>query len=200
MENSSPLQDLEHRAYQRAYSDGLIDLFVGISLAWIGVAWIWLPDLAALAGIFPAVFAPVVIATRKSFVEDRAGYVRWSEPRRNREQRTLRLALLFGVVIFLCGVVAYFAFESSPTGGVTDFVAPALLAWILAFVAIQLAYVLDAWRFLVYAVVLAVAGLVTAIESANPGAPLLAVGTVMTIAGTMMLVRFVISNPKEPAA
>jgi vacuolar-type H+-ATPase subunit I/STV1 len=199
--DTNTLRNLEHRAYQRAYSDGIIDLFVGISLVWIGSAWMWLPDIAGLAGIFPAVFAPMVIATRKSFVENRAGYVRWSEPRRNREHRTLVLALIFGVLLFLAAMVAYFVFDHRLSNGdVTDSIAPAVLAWILAILSLLIAYLLDAWRFLAYTAVLAVGGLIAALESANPGAPLLAAGAVMTIAGTIMLVQFVRANPGAPAA
>lgn len=201
MNDANALRDLEHRAYQRAYSDGIIDLFVGISLAWIGSAWMWLPDIAGLAGIFPAVFAPMVIATRKSFVENRAGYVRWSEPRRNREHRTLALVVVFGVLLFLAALVVYFVVDHPLSDGeVAGFIAPALLAWILALLSLLIAYLLDAWRFLAYGSVLAVGGLVTALESANPGAPLVAVGGVMTIAGTIMFVQFVRTNPEAPAA
>ena len=44
MDKQDTLQTLESGAYRRAYSDGIIDLFVGVSLCWIGAAWIWLPD------------------------------------------------------------------------------------------------------------------------------------------------------------
>lgn len=197
---SNPLQALETRAYQRAYSDGIIDLFVGISLLWIGSAWLWLPDLAALAGILPAVFAPVIVAGRKTFVEERAGYVRWSEPRRNREHRSLVLSLFAGVLLLLAALTAYLVVDRLPSGeDVSDFIAPGLLAWILALLSLLLAYLLDAWRFLAYAVVLSVAGLITAIEDANPGLPMLAAGAVMTITGLTMLVGFIRLNPKADA-
>ena len=50
MDASQDLKTLERQAYLETYSDGTIDLFVGLSLTWIGAAWIWLPDLAGIAG------------------------------------------------------------------------------------------------------------------------------------------------------
>ena len=40
------IRELEQAAYRTSYSDGIVDVFVGLSLVWIGVAWIWLDDLA----------------------------------------------------------------------------------------------------------------------------------------------------------
>ncbi|MCP4249254.1 MAG: hypothetical protein GY778_19595, partial [bacterium] len=85
MTGTEDLDTLEHASYRATYSDGIIDLFVGASLLWIGAAWIWLPDLAGIAGIFPAVFVSSVLVVRKRFVEARTGYVKWSAPRRRWE-------------------------------------------------------------------------------------------------------------------
>lgn len=200
MSNKDALQSLEHQAYTRVYSDGIIDLFVGISLMWIGFAWIWLPDFAGLAGVLPAVFVPVAMTTRKKFVEDRIGYVQWSEPRRNKVRRNLIIVFAAGVVLFLGGVVAFFVVDQSLANqDVLDFIMPGLLAWLLALLALGLAILMDAWRFLIYAAVLAIAGLITALEGANPGWPLLAAGVVITIAGLVLLYRFTQANPKAEA-
>jgi hypothetical protein len=40
MTGNQDLQKLERRTYRGFYSDGIIDIYVGISLLWIGVAWI----------------------------------------------------------------------------------------------------------------------------------------------------------------
>jgi hypothetical protein len=58
---------------------------------------------------------------------------------------------------------------------------------------------MEAWRFVLYAVALAVAGLVTALRDANPGWPLLACGAVVAVTGSTMLIRFMRSHavPEE---
>ncbi len=198
MSDRDTLRSLENTAYQRAYSDGVLDLFVGLSLVWIGSVWILLPEYGGLAGILPAVFTPTAIALRKSFVENRTGYVRWSEPRRNREQRRLGAVIAAGVLLFFAGVIAYFVFDRTLADeDVLDFLGPGILAWLLALLTFLLAFVLDAWRFLVYAAVLGVAGLVAAMTSANPGMPLLAGGAAIAITGVVMVTRFVRLNPRD---
>lgn len=196
MSDRSVLQSLESEAYHRAYSDGIIDLFVGISLVWIGLAWIWLPDFAGLAGVFPAIFVPVAMATRKRVVETRLGYVKWSAPRRDKERRTLIGLMAGGVLLFFAGIAAFFIVDRSLVSDeVLDLVAPGLLAWLLSVLALALAYAMEAWRFVVYSLALALAGLVTALQEANPGWPLLASGMVITATGLIMLVGFLRSNP-----
>ena len=66
------LKDLEQRAYGTAYSDGVIDIFVGLSMAWIGAVWIVLPDLLSGAVALVAVSISPVLVRRKRFVEARA--------------------------------------------------------------------------------------------------------------------------------
>lgn len=196
MSASESLQSMEKSAYRRAYSDGVIDVFAGISLLLMGAIWIWLPDYGGLAGILPAVFMPVVISARKRFIERRLGYVRWSEPRRGKERRNLILLLSGGFLLLVMGVIAFFVVEGSLVDeSVLDLIMPGLLAWLLALVAIGLAILLESWRLVLYAVALAAGGLVTGLLGANPGWPLLAAGVVIAITGLIMLSKFVKANP-----
>ena len=198
MSESEALEVLESTAYRRAYSDGIIDIFAGISLIWIGTTWIWLPDYAGLAGILPAIFVASAISIRKSYVENRLGYVRWSAPRRNKERRNLIALFALGVLLFLAGIAAFFVVDRSlVSDDVLDFIGPGLLAWLLAITALVVAFMIEAWRFLAYAVVLAVAGLITAIQEANPGWPLLTAGVVIAMTGLIMLIRFARENPRQ---
>lgn len=193
------LDTLERGAYRASYSDGIIDLFVGLSLVWIGAAWIWLPDFAALAGVLPAIFVTPLLNARKQIVEKRAGYVKWSGPRRSWERRNLTVALLGGVALLLVGAGVFVAANGS---GTTDFmgaIGPGLPAFLLALMAIVLAFLLDAPRMLTYAVALVIAGVVAAATDANPGWPLLAAGAFVTAVGGLMLARFLNANPVTEA-
>lgn len=196
MSTHESLQSMESSAYRRAYSDGIIDLFVGLSLLFIGAVWIWLPDYAALAGILPAVFVPTAIATRKQYVEKRLGYVRWSEPRRNKERHNLMFLVGAGVVLFVGGIVAFLVVDGSLVDqSALDLIMPGLLAWLLALAAFGLAALVNSWRFVLYGVVLAVAGLINGLQEANPGWPMLVAGVVVVLTGVVMLISFSRSNP-----
>lgn len=195
MDSRGVLDSMESQVYRRAYSDGIIDLSVGAFLLWLGAAWIWLPDFSGLAGVLPAAFVPVAMAVRKRVVENRIGYVRWTEPRRNKERST-RIGLLAAGTVLLLGVAVFFLVDRSVSSdAVLGAVAPGLMAWLLALLSLALAYAMEAWRFVAYAGALSVAGLVTAMQDANPGWPLLASGAVVTITGVIMLIRFLRANP-----
>jgi len=189
------LQALERDAYRESYSDGIIDLFFGLSLVWIGAAWIWLPDFAGLAGVITAVFVTAVLAWRKKVVESRAGYVQWSGPRRRWEQRNFVAVFLAGVVLFLLAIGTFVAFEGAEAS--FDKVGPAILAWLLALLATGLAFIMDAKRLLMYALALLVSGAIAAATDSNPGWPLLASGVAITISGTAMLTMYRRRYPQQ---
>lgn len=196
MTGNHDLQNLEQQTYRDSYSNGIIDIYIGISLLWIGVAWIWLPDIAGLAGALPAIFIAPMLVGRKRFSEKRIGYVKWTEPRRQWEHRNLVGALVLGTAFLLLGVGVYmFVSDSAADRDVLGNLAPGLIAWLLALVAIGLAFLMPARRMLAYAMVLIAAGIWTAQENASPGWPLLAAGTVVTVTGIAMLIRFIRSNP-----
>jgi hypothetical protein len=197
MKHDGQLEALEARSYRATYSDGIIDIFAGASLGWIGVAWIWLQDWAGLAGVLPAVFVSSVLVVRRRFVESRAGYVQWSQPRLLQQRRNLMIVLAAGVGLFTAGIGAFVAASQDPD--VLGSLAPGLLAWLLALVAAGLAFLLGTWRMLLYAGVLTVAGIATAWADANPGWPLLACGIVVVVAGVALLVRYVRATPPVEA-
>jgi hypothetical protein len=196
MDTPNDLEAMEREAYRSSYSDGIIDIFVGLSLVVIGAIWVWAEDYGGLAGILPAIMAPTVIPLRKQIVEARGGYVRWTARRRRWERRNLWGAFGAGVATLLLGIVAYFMAEGSAPGrDLLADVAPGLLAFILAVVAIILAMMLESWRFFVYAAALIGGGLLAVADELNPGWPLLLAGIVVTIAGTVMLTRYLRANP-----
>jgi len=201
MADDQDLQALERGAYRDSYSDGIIDIYIGVSLAWIGIAWLWLPDIAGLAGIFPAVFLPVMLEARKRFLEPRVGYVKWAGPRRQWEQRNLAIALVVGIGFLLLGIGVYATTSrSSADSDLPRMFVPGLIAWLLALLAIGLAFIMEAWRMLAYATILVLAGIITAWADASPGWPLLAAGIPITIIGIVMLVQFIRQNPAMEAS
>jgi len=195
MTDTDNLDVLEQAAYRDAYSDGIVDLFTGLSLLWIGTAWIWLSDIAGMAGVLPAVFISVVLTGRKKFVEDRAGYVKWSPPRREWEKRNLVLLLVAGIAMFALGVIAYVVASSGSDTGFIRSIGPGLLAFLLALTAAGLGIAFGARRLFAYAAMLMVGGIAAAWQDTSPGWPLLAAGVVVAGMGGYMLLRYAQANP-----
>ena len=196
MTQQRDVESLERGAYRASFSDGIIDIFVGASLMWIGAVWIWLPDLAGLAGVFPAVFVTVMLTARKRFVEARLGYVKWREPRRRWERRNLIAFLGAGVALLVIGVAMFVAVrQGALDSDAHRTLAPGLMAWLLALLATGLAFLMTSWRMLAYAGVLAATGLITVWAEARPGWPLLAAGTVIAVTGLMLFARFIRRHP-----
>jgi hypothetical protein len=195
MTDTPDLKKLEQQAYGATYSDGVIDIFAGLSLAWIGTAWIWLPGFAGLAGVLPAVFVSTLLVARKRFVEARAGYVKFAEPRRRWERRNYLATLIGGATLLSLGVGVFLAVTSG-NGDINWSVGPGLLAWLLALIAMVLGFLVAAPRMFGYAAVLAVAGVFAAMADAGPGWPLLVSGLVVLSVGSVMLKRFVGRYPR----
>lgn len=193
MDTGHDLETLERQAYLETYSDGTIDLYVGISLVWIGTAWIWLPDLAGLAGVFPAVFITSMLGARQRLLESRLGYVKWGEPRRRWERRNLYGLLAAGTAIFLIGIAAFLGMSDGPSFTL-DWVA-ALPAALLALVAIGLGAVMRVGRMVGHGTILATAAVATVAWELDPGWPLLVAGVAVTTTGSVMLARFLSRNP-----
>ncbi len=200
MSYSPDLGQLESDAYRSSYDDGIIDLFVGLSLVWIGVAWMWIPSLAGVAGVFPAILVTGVLAARKRLIEARTGYVRWREDRRIWERRNLWILLTAGTALFLLGVGTFVTVSDASATLDLEWVLPGLLAILLALLALGLVFVTGLRRMAGYAAVLLAAGLVAAAKETNPGMPLLVAGGAITVVGAALLVRFLRRHPAPDAA
>ena len=196
MTDKGVLDSYESRLYRRATSDGMIDLFFGVCLVFLGAAWVGLGRFPVLAVVLPAVFVPVAIPARSRFVELRLGYVKWSESRRTTEQHDRIGWLAVGALLFLVAAAVYvLVLRSAASIGVLEAIAPGIVAWLVAVLALGLAYVMRARRFAAYAVALAAAGAATAVQDANPGWALLVCGIAVAVTGLWMLIRFVRRNP-----
>lgn len=185
------LASMEQEVYRAWWSDGIVDLYLGLSLLWMGLMWTWVNDLSGIAGVLPAVFVAPMLAARKRFVEARLGHVEWRPARRGWERRNVWLFLATGIGLFVLGASTALLVDAS--GGLSY--APAILAWLLAALAVGLAVMLDARRMLLYALVLAIGGIVVVALEAEPGWPMLAAGVVATATGLVMLRRFVERYP-----
>jgi hypothetical protein len=189
---------LEHDAYAAAYSDGILDTFFGLSLLWIGAAWLWLPDISGLAGVLPAILIAPVIALQKRVVGDRLGHVVWSGTRRCRERIGAIALVALGAVVLALGIGVYFAVaqQGSDTSLIETLI-PGLPALLLAFGAAAVALTTGIRRPFIYAVVLAASGLLTILGDGDPGVDLFVSGCIITIIGATMLTTFLRRYPRR---
>ena len=191
MSESIDLRSLEREAYGAQWSDGLIDIYLGLSLLWLGAMWTWVNDFSGLAGILPAIFVTPMLVVHRRFVEARIGHVEWRPTRIGWERRSQVLLLVAGVSVFL---VTIGALAISGNGG-SRIVGPGILAWLLAAFCVGLSVLLVARRMLLYGVVLLLGGVAVELADAEPGWPMLACGVGATITGLVMLRRFVKRYP-----
>lgn len=190
------LEDLESAAYQDSYSDGLVDLFIGLALASIGIFWLWFEPVAGLAGVVAAAIAWAMVPIRRRIVEPRVGYVRWTAPRLKWERKQLRFLFGLGSVALLIGVglVLSVVRGDADTSGDRNAVAglPAVLLAVGAFVLAATSRFRRLWG---YGAVLLGAASVTILIDAGPGGSLLAAGAAIGIVGLVLLGRFLRAHP-----
>lgn len=193
MSNRIDLVALEQDAYTASFRDGILDVFFGMSVLWIGIAWVWLPDFAALAGIIPAALVVPVVELRKRVVESHSGFVRWSESRRRTE--STRVIQLLALGMLLLGAAVVVVLTSTDT---LDSIAPALPAGLLGLLAILLGMVSGVWRGLAYGILLLGAGLTTALVGADPGVDMLVSGAGITTTGLVLVATYLTRHPQRP--
>jgi hypothetical protein len=189
------LTSVERNSYRSMFDDGLVDLFAGISLLFLGVTW--LTEYAAFGGLMPVLLIPFWPAVRKKLVEPRSGYVRLAEPRRRRIRQGMAGSILLGVLALLLAVTAYFVLTSDGDRGreIFDSIGPGLPAFLLTLMAAMAAWWFDLPRFFGYAGVLLVAGLLGIWLDLEPAWSLLGSALIVTATGTALLVRFVRNTP-----
>ena len=194
MTNPPELKELEQRKYKATHTDGVIDAFVGLSMVIIGVAWIVIPGVLSVVTAGVAISISPMLAWRRRFIEDRTGYVMFTEPRRLWERRIYTTAaVLFGGFMLLARPLGSLQPEE-----IDWVVGPdSLVVWLVAAFALVLGGVTKLTRLFVYVLVLAAAGLVPVIITAESfGWPLVMSGAVIGAVGSVLIRRFVTLHPR----
>ena len=192
--NPPELKELEQRNYKATHSDGVIDVFVGISMVVIGVTWIVIPSLLSGATAGVAIAISPMLAWRRRFMEDRTGYVMFAEPRRVWERRIYTAAaVLFGGFMLLARPLGSLQPED-----IDWMIGPdSLVVWLVATVLLLLGVQTKLTRLSVYSLVLIAAGAIPFMVSTESfGWPLLISGAVIVAVGSALIRRFVIRHPR----
>jgi hypothetical protein len=192
--NPPELKELEQRNYKATHSDGVIDVFVGMSMVAIGVTWIVIPNVLSVVTAGVAISISPMLAWRRRFIEDRTGYVMFTEPRRLWERRIYTTAaVLFGGFMLLARPLGSLQPED-----IDWMVGPdSSVVWLVAAVLLLLGVQTKLTRLLVYSLVLTAAGTVPFVISTESfGWPLLISGAVIAAVGSALIGRFVIRHPR----
>lgn len=197
MTDSPELKELEQQTYEAKHTDGVIDMFVGLSAVVIGAAWMVVPGILSGVTALVAICISPVLARRRRFVEERTGYVRFAEPRRLWERRIYTtVAVLFGGFMLL----------ARPLGALQDEDIDWLLrpdtavVWFVATVLLVLGLLTGLNRLYGYAVVLTVAGTAAVMMGGRLGWPLVVSGVVALLAGSVLMRRFISHHPRLDAS
>jgi MFS family permease len=190
------LESFESEAYRDSFSDGLVDLFVGLGLLSIGVLWLWAPAVAGLAGVLAAVVAGVLVPIRSRIVEPRVGHVTWTAPRLKWERKQYWRMFGLGSVALILGVGLVLSVVRGDvvTGEDPNVVAalPAVLFAIGAFVLAAASGIKRLWG---YGAVLLIAAVATLFVETGPGGSLLVAGVVIATVGVVLFSRFLNTHP-----
>lgn len=189
------LGELERVSYRSRWKDGLLDLLCGIGVLAVGLGWtlelFWAPGFAV------PVLLVAWIGIRKRMVEPRIGRVTFSKARRDMEQRWTRASLLLGIGL-LVFFVAYHLFAMREGSGfeawAQEWIA-ALPVSLLALLALGAAALTGLTRFVGYAAVLLATGSVTTRLGMEPAPQILIAGTVITLVGLVLFIRFLSAYP-----
>jgi hypothetical protein len=185
MNNAKQLEAQLHKHY---WDDGVLDLLCGVGLLLIGVGWFF--GEPVLAAVGPAILVSFWVPLRRSIVEPHAGYVEFSNQRQQKTRKGLQMTIWLGVGALLVGLCVFAFVETSGSSTRLLQLIPALPAVLLAFGALLAVQITGARRFLSYALVLIAASIVTVLASQGPAFPMLVGGTVVSVAGAVLLIRF----------
>ena len=189
------ISEVESSAFRSFWNDGLLDLMFGLVVVVTGLSW-W-QDVAVLGAIFPAVCVSMWNPLRKRLVEPRLGYVEFSGERdlKVRSFRHGLIAIFTGTAAF--GLVIFVLWNGNVLPHMAEWVAGLPLI-LIAIPAVFFALFTNCRRFSVYALALFLAGVEVVIQGWEPHVGLIASGSFITIAGLVILMRFLSRYPAQP--
>ena len=188
----SQLGSMERRAYRASFDDGLLDLFIGVSL--LGAGLIWLTDLAGLGGLVPVLLIPLWEPVRRRLTARRTGYVQFSAARRSKERRNLFALAGLGSLFFLFGVGMFFLAEEG-LSEVMETIVPGLPALLLAIGAFSAFALYELRRIAAYGGLLVVSAVLTIVFEGHPGLAMAGPGAVILVIAIWLVVSYVRGNP-----
>jgi hypothetical protein len=189
------LKSIERRVYLSYHGDGLWDLFLGLFFLGMGLFMIF--DQPYLMGALAVVILPLAQSIKKAITRPRMGYVEFSSERQAKQKRgrtkmsfLLTFTMILGVVVFMAYYVNTEWGDTIKSLGLIPF------GFVLTLVIGAVGMLFDLRRFYLYAALVLAVFIAGHVLHTHPAFYLLLVGAVVTITGTIMLIRFLRKYPK----
>jgi hypothetical protein len=179
------------------HQDGLLDIFIGISITIFGISMVL--DQFYLAGIVPAVFAPLWPSVRQAITYPRIGERYPSPMQKTKMRSTLTRLMGLGALGLLLGVVFAMLFIYLPPGSfdwLREYFMLILgcMGTALFFV---LGFTLGVKRLYIYGVLTLIIFTTSHILNIAPWIYMTALGCVVLLSGMVLLIRFLNEHPKH---
>jgi len=191
MQKDADLKKLIRRTYFSFFQDGLWDIFLGLFILGWGVGI--LTDMAYLVGGWFVCFYFIIWGLKRWLTYPRIGYVKLGD----REQKIrLGISIVMGVMV-LVGLVFAFAFitDERPKWLMDYF--PLIFSGILSVVVSGISISMGVYRFLVYAMIIFIAGSIHQWSDIEWAYTYIGAGGLIGLIGIIILVRFVRHYPKQ---
>lgn len=174
--------------FQSFWDDGLLDLLAGLALLLAGLGW--QTRLGALAVMQAPLWVALWLPLRRTLVDSRAGYVKFSLQRRRSNARSLAVALLLGLacLALIALGLAWLPGQQVEAGRWAP--VAGLPALIVAGGTAVAAVLTGAKRFYLYGLLIIALAVITVAFAWEPGWPIAGGGGVMTACGAWLLFRF----------
>ncbi len=190
MSDKINLRNLERQAYLSYHQDGVLDIFIGLSILLFG-AWI-LADMAYLAGAFAAVFTPIYAQVKKQVTVPRLGFVKFGPTRTAKTQKTVLVLVLVGVMAFLPGVLLFATTEMGILAPIRLLIDYGMIVIGVAGAAVLsvVAYLSELRRLYVYAALVLTLFVSGHFLTAPLPYYLMTLGTIILLSGLYLLITF----------
>jgi len=194
-------RDVERKIFESFWDDGLIDIFAGVGLCLVGIAWIL--SVPVLGVLIPIVLVPVWLIARKRISIPIAGYVKFSRERSENVHRTSVILIITGYAVLVALGTLYVIVRSA--GMRPDLLARLVIglpSLVVAVVVLLSRFLFDMpFRTLGYAAMVLLVGILGIASGLDPAYQFLAIGGGFVAVGSFLLKRFLLSNERidEPS-
>lgn len=191
MQVDADLRKLVRRTYLSFFQDGLWDIFLGLFIVGWGVGM--LTDMAYLVGSLFVCFYFIIWGLKRWLTYPRIGYVKLGD---KEKKIRLGISIVLGIMV-LIGLVFAFAFitDERPQWLMDYF--PLIFSGMLAVVVSGISISLGVYRFLVYAMIIFIAGSIHQWSDIKWAYTYTGAGSLIGLIGIIVLVRFIRHYPKQ---
>ena len=192
MNMDADLKKLVRRTYLAFFQDGLWDIFLGLFI--IGWGLSILTDLAYLVGGWFICFYFIIWGIKRWLTYPRIGYVKLGD----REKKIrMGISIVLGIMVLVGIVFAIGFITDERPQWIADYF-PLIFSGLLAVLVGGITWSFGVYRFLLYSMLIFIAGVVqhwTDIEWAHS---YIGAGVVIMLLGVIILIRFIQKYPKMP--